>query len=366
MSVFLLYARRLLKRPFALLVAVVMPLVLVQGVVLQYENATKLTVAVSVPDPTFARFVEGRLDAAGVEHTTVAVADRSSAAGVLVAVDGTPAEVAGHPDALDAHVDQGSVSANGVLLATRLDSIVSTLAYLAGTTHTAQGLERALDRYDAAPAPVRTSTQVLGNPQRTVLQSSFNMIVFVMLLLTMSNILVFLKDKQMTTTQRILVATRSTLTYYLQLVALFALVAVAEFLLMVAAMRWVFHVPVGLSPGRGALLVLAYALFNVVAISVGLLLVSRTEKESVGRLLVTAVTLPAAMLGGALWPLTIMPTWMQQVAQVLPTTWVTQLNGTLFSGFTPPTWDLVRPLLLLGVLAVVLFTALSRLPSERV
>ncbi|MCU1536554.1 MAG: ybhS [Humibacillus sp.] len=366
MSIFLLYARRLLKRPFVLLVALVMPIVLVQGVILQYQGATSLSVAVSVPDAALRAFVVAELDAQGVGHTVVEPAARATAPGVLVSIDGSLDQVAGHPSALGAAVSYGRTNANNVLLATRMNSVVSTLSHLAANSATPAALTAAMAAYDAASPGLTVTTDVIGNSNSTVLVSSFNMIVFVMLLLTMSNILVFIKDKTSTTSQRIVISASSKLSYFAQLVGLFAAIAVAEFAVMLAAMTWLFHVPLGLSPGRVALLVVAFVLFNVFAITLGLLLVSRTTKESVGRLLVTAVTLPMAMLGGALWPLTIMPTWMQNAAQVLPTTWMTQLNGVVFSGFTTTAWEVARPLVLLVGICVVLLGALSRLPAERI
>ncbi|MFN8099721.1 MAG: ABC transporter permease [Dermatophilaceae bacterium] len=366
MSVFLLYGRRLLKRPAALLIAVVMPIVLVQGVVLQYRSATQLQVSVSVPDPTLRGFVTNELDRAGLDYAAVAPSDRSATGGVLLAVDGTAAQVAGHPDKLRAAVTYGRVNANNVLIATRMNGIASTLAYLSANAASEEDLAREIAAYDSAKAPLETKTSVVGNANSTVLVSSFNMIVFVMLLLTMSNLVMFIKDKTHMTTQRILLAARSKLDYYVQLVALFATLAVFEFGVMLAAMTWIFHVPLGLSPLRIGLLVSAFALFNVFAIGLGLLLVSRTTQESVGRLMITAVTLPMAMLGGALWPLSIMPGWMQRVAQILPTTWVTSLNASLFSGFNLGVWDLARPIGLLIGLACVMFLVLSRINAEKV
>ncbi len=366
MSVFLLYGRRLLKRPMALIIAVVMPIVLVQGVVLQYKSATALQVTISVPDTTLRGFVTDELDQAGLKYTSVPVAERSSTGGVLLAVDGTAAEVAGHPEKLAAKVSYGRLNANNVLLATRMNGIASTLAYLAQNAPTEAALGRELTAYEKEAAPLSTTTRVIGNTNSTVLVSSFNMIVFVMLLLTMSNLVMFIKDKTHMTTQRILLAARSKLDYYVQLVALFASLAVFEFGVMLAAMTWIFHVPLGLTPVRGGLLVGAFALFNVFAIGLGMLLVSRTTQESVGRLLITAVTLPMAMLGGALWPLSIMPGWMQSVAQVLPTTWVTNLNASLFSGFSLDVWALARPIGLLVGMACVMFVVLSRINSEKI
>ncbi len=366
MSIFLLYARRLLKRPFVLLVALVMPIVLVQGVILQYRGATSLSVAVSVPDAALRGFVVGELDQQGVGHTIVDPDARASAPGVLVTIDGTLEKIAGDPKALDATVTYGRTNANNVLLATRMNSVVSTLAHLAQNSPTPTELTAAMKAYDAASPGLTTTTHVIGNTNSTVLVSSFNMIVFVMLLLTMSNILVFIKDKTSTTSQRIVISARSKLSYFAQLVGLFAAIAVAEFAVMLAAMTWLFHVPLGLPLDRVAVLVVAFVLFNIFAIALGLLLVNRTTMESVGRLLVTAVTLPMAMLGGALWPLTIMPTWMQNAAQVLPTTWVTQLNGTVFSGFTASPWSVARPLVLLVAACALLLGMLSRLPAERI
>lgn len=366
MSVFALYARRLLKRPFVLLIAIVMPLLLVQGVVLQYDSASKLSVAVSVPDAQLRDFVTTELKAADVGYTVVAPADRGSSDAALIAIDGTVDQIAGNPQALTAKVTYGKVSANNLLLASRLNSIAGSLAYLARTSASPAALLKAMTSFRSTAPPVRTTTTVIGNPNSTVLVSSFNMIAFVMLLLTMSNILMFVKDKTFTTTQRILIASSSRIGYFAQLVALFAAIAVVEFGVMLGGMSLIFHVPLGLSVGRAAVLVTAFVLFNVFAITLGLLLVTRTTKESVARLLVTAVTLPMAMLGGALWPLSIMPGWMQNAAQVLPTTWVTQLNGVLFSGFSASTWSIVRPLALLAAVSALGLVVLSRVSSERI
>jgi ABC-type multidrug transport system permease subunit len=364
MGVFLLYARRVLRRPFTLLIAVVMPLLMVQGVILQYENATAFSVGLSIPDPALHQFVVSELDRASVAHTDIPVSGRSGVAGVLVAIDGTTSQIAASPGTMKAAVSYTPRNATNVLLATRMNGIVSTVAYLARNASAATTLDAAMTRFEAAQAPISSATTVIGNTNNTVLVASFNMIVFVVLLLTMSTILMFLRDKGSTTTQRILVAARGKMSYYLQLVLLFAIIAVAEFAIMLAAMVWLFDVPLGLSWDRVLILVLAFTLFNVFAITLGLLLVSRTTQESTGRLLVTTVTLPMAMLGGALWPLAIMPSWMQTMAMVLPTTWLTELNGVLFSGFTPSTWSMVRPLLLLTGVVAALFAALSRVPSE--
>lgn len=365
MGVFLLYARRVLRRPFTLLIAVVMPLVMVQGVILQYNAATAFSVGLSIPDTTMHQFVVNELDKASVGHTDVPVSARSGATGVLVVIDGTTSQIAANPNTMQASVSDNPTNANNVLLATRMNGIVSTIAYLARNSSSAHKLDTAMASFQAAQAPISSATTVIGNTNNTILVASFNMIVFVVLLLTMSTILMFLRDKESTTTQRILVAARSKMSYYLQLVLLFAVIAVAEFFIMLAAMVWLFHVSLGLGWDRILILVLAFTLFNVFAITLGLLLVSRTTQESTGRLLVTTVTLPMAMLGGALWPLSIMPSWMQTVAAVLPTTWLTELNGVLFSGFTLSTWSMVRPLLLLTGVVAVLFVALSRVPSEK-
>jgi linearmycin/streptolysin S transport system permease protein len=366
MAVFLLYARRLLRRPFTLVVAVVLPLVMVQAIVLQYDAATSFGVTLSVPDKTLHDLVTTELRKASVTYQDVPVADRSRATGVLLSIDGTADGIVGHPELLRASTTYSTPSSNNVLLAARMNGIVSTISDLAQNSASRPQLAATIARFEAEPAPVRSDTTVIGNPRNTVLVASFNMIVFIVLLLTMSTIMTFIRDKNTTTSQRILVATRSKLTYYAQLVSLFAAIGVAELLVMVAAMVWGFGIPLGLSAGRVVLLAAAFLLFTVFAIALGLLLVSRTTKESTGRLLVTTVTLPMAMLGGALWPLSIMPQWMQRVAEILPTTWLTELNGVLFSGFHYSAWTVARPLVLLVAVGGVLFLALGRVASEKV
>jgi ABC-type multidrug transport system permease subunit len=365
-NVFMFYSRRVLKRPMTLLVSLVLPLALAYGVVLQYESSSSLTVHVSVSDPVLRHLITKELRSGDVAVETVSRSDRSSVSGVLVALDQSVEDVYASPTDFAPVVSARTTTATTALLSARADAVLSAVPYLARSSTSEAAFVESLRSFETSTSPLDTEATVVGNENSVVLVSAFNMIVFVMLLLTMTNIMMFLKDKSSTTTQRVLAGTTTKLGYYLQIVLVFAVLGVAELLVIIGAMTLLFDIPLGVSLGRVLTLVGAYALLNVFAIALGLLLVSRTTKESVGRIVVTAVVLPLSMLGGALWPLSITPDWMQKAAAVLPTTWVTQLNASLFSGFEPSTWDVARPLLLLALVSVALFALLSRVPSDRV
>lgn len=366
MAVFLFYAYRVLKRPMTLLISLLLPIALAGGVFAQYQAATSVSVTVAVPDRTLRSFVVERLHAEHVATDIVSAGDVGTATGVVLAVDSTAKQLLDDPSGVDASVTGASSGAAAALLAVRLNALVSTMQYSAEQSSSLAELRSTLHGVEQAKVPIAVSRTVIGNEDSTVLMSTFNMIVFVMLLLTMTNILMFMRDKANSTTQRILVAARSTLSYHLQIVGVYAAIGVAQLAVMVLAMQYLFHVDLGLEPLRLAVLFVAYALLNVFGICLGMLVVSATTKVSVGRIAVTAIVLPVCMLGGALWPSSIMPDWMQSAAWALPTRWVTGLNEHLFSGFAVAQWDVWRPLLLLISICAVLFAILRRIPADRV
>jgi len=366
MAVFLFYAYRVLKRPMTLIISLLLPVALAGGVFAQYQAATSVSVTLAVPDKTLRAFVLDRLHGEDVATNVVSSDEVSSATGVVLEIESSAEEVLVDPDGVDATVSGASTGAAAALLAVRLNALVSTIQYSAGQSTSLSEFRSTLRSVEQAKEPVTVTRTVIGNEDSTILVSTFNMIVFVMLLLTMTNILMFMRDKANSTTQRILVSARSTLSYHVQIVGVYAAIGAAQLAVMVLAMQYLFRVDIGLQPARLVVLFVAYALLNVFGICLGMLIVSATTKVSVGRIAVTAIVLPLCMLGGALWPSSIMPEWMRTIAWVLPTRWVTALNEHLFSGFAVAQWDVWRPILLLVAACALLFALLRRVPADRV
>lgn len=368
MRVFELYARRILKRRLTLLLIIVLPVLFTYSVVAQYDSATKLTVATYVEDPTLDNYLTAMLEKQEVTVTHAEMEEDAihHDADVGLVLTTSTKDVFANPDTLSAAFYSEGGSFNASSLEIKLNSILSVLQTLAHNSADEASFEANLVKSEQSASPIQVKQSIIGNPNAVVLTSAFNMIVFIMLFLTMTNTMLFLGDKIHMTTQRVLLSTYSRLNYYLQTVGVFAAIGIAQFLLMILLMSTVFQIDLSLSIGQLLLLVAAYGLLNVIAAGIGLLLVSRTTRLSTGRLLISVVSLPLAMLGGTLWDASIMPEGMQKLSRLLPTGWITQLNSEVFSGFSGNTASITTHMVCLLLCAAVLFCLLSRVKTENI
>lgn len=366
MPIFMFYARRLVRRPLTLLIALVMPVVFAGSAVMQYQAAITSEVWLAVADPTVHDAITSMLGNSNVEWRDIATNQVSGTTGVGLKVDDTLAGIyeAGKP--INAEVVSTTSGVTAALLTLRLNSVLTTITYLAANTDTLETFQRALNAVSTQDPSVQPLSSVIGNENSTILIAIFNMVIFVMMLLIMTNALTFLSDKVSSTTQRVLVTTRNKLMYYAQIVLVFATLGAFELGLMMAVMRFGFHLDLQLTFIRGLLLFLAFILLSIFTICLGLLLISRTTKTSTGRIIVTTVVLPMCMLSGTLWPSSVMPKLMQKGTEILPPKWVTLLNEQFFSGLSVDSHVILLRMVLLVAVCAVLFAMLSRVHSDKI
>ncbi|MNC25960.1 ABC-2 family transporter protein [compost metagenome] len=345
---------------------VLLPVLFTFMVVTQYNDATKVTLALYAPDPAVESYVSAMLEKQDV--TLIHAKDADSAihnsANLGIVFSQTAEELYASPDGMKIESYAKETNFNSKSLEVKLNSVFSSLQTLAKNAPAAAAFKENMKLMEDSPAPIKVEPSILGNPHAVVLTSTFNMIVFIMLFLTMTNTLLFLGDKVHSTTERVLLTAKNKLSYYLQTALVFAAIGIVQFLLMIALMSGAFGIDLELSASHLLLLVLAYGLLNVIAAGIGLLLVSRTTKQSTGRLLVTVVSLPLAMLGGTLWPSSIMPEGMQRFARILPTRWITELNTELFSGFSGNSGAVTTHFISLLGCAAVIFLLLTRVKTQ--
>ncbi len=366
MRIFELYLKRIVKRRLTLIFMVLLPILFTFMVVTQYNDATKVTLALYAPDAAVDSYVSAMLEKQDVTliHAEDADSAIKSSANLGIVFSQTADELYASPDGMKIESYAKETNFNSKSLEVKLNSVFSSLQTLAKNAPDAEAFKQNMKLMEDSPAPIKVEPSILGNPHAVVLTSTFNMIVFIMLFLTMTNTLLFLGDKVHSTTERVLLTAKNKLSYYLQTVSVFAAIGVVQFLLMIALMSGAFGIDLELSASHLLLLVLAYGLLNVIAAGIGLLLVSRTTKQSTGRLLVTVVSLPLAMLGGTLWPSSIMPEGMQRFARILPTRWITELNTELFSGFSGSSGAVTTHFISLLGCAAVIFLLLTRVKTQ--
>lgn len=93
---------------------------------------------------------------------------------------------------------------------------------------------------------------------------------------------------------------------------------VVQIFLMVALGQFFFDVPWGQSPAALAAMVAA---FSFAVTSLGMMLAALVRTYAQVDALTTLIILPMAGLGGAMWPIEIVPDFMQKIALWLPTGW---------------------------------------------
>lgn len=206
----------------------------------------------------------------------------------------------------------------------------------------------------------------LKNQYVSILTSTFNMIVSVTVFLSMINTLLFSRNQTDSTTERILLTAKNKFSYYLQVVEAITVVTIAQLVLMIILIIYFFKIDLIISMKELFLLLLVYGLLIILVIGLGLILRKQTAKSSTGRLLVIIVALLPTILGGTLWPIAIMPEWLQAIAKILPTYWVTEINNQVFYGLERNEYKMLIYCIALFSCIWLIFFMLTRMKNKHI
>jgi len=138
-------------------------------------------------------------------------------------------------------------------------------------------------------------------------------------------------------------------------VLFYILLSSVSFLLMTAFGVVAFHAHVALSPWLIPFLVLGPMFFASLGMLVGTISKSTETASVVGNV----ITFPMMFLSGTFFPISLMPTYLQTFAHVLPLFYIIDgLNGVMiYSNYAQATIDLV----VVAVITIVAFVAAARL-----
>lgn len=149
-------------------------------------------------------------------------------------------------------------------------------------------------------------------------QSSPGMLVMYALFFTFGGGASLLVERDQGTLRRLLVMPMSKSTILAgKLSGIFA-GALIQMGIMVAAGQFLFGVNWGQSPGALVLMLVAYGFMGT---SLGLMVAALVRTVAQANAAGTVTVMALASLGGAWWPIEIVPEWMQKVAAVVPTFW---------------------------------------------
>jgi ABC-2 type transport system permease protein len=138
-------------------------------------------------------------------------------------------------------------------------------------------------------------------------------------------------------------------------VLFYILLSVASFLLMVTVGVIAFGAHVALSAWLIPFLVLGPTFFASLGMLVGTISKSTETASVVGNI----ITFPMMFLSGTFFPITLMPTYLQYLAHVLPLFYIIDgLNGVMvYNNYAQATIDLI----VVAIITIVVFVAAARL-----
>ncbi|MBV9271888.1 MAG: ABC transporter permease [Candidatus Eremiobacteraeota bacterium] len=207
------------------------------------------------------------------------------------------------------------------------------------------------------PPKVDVRSRVLFNPG--LRSANFfvpGLIGLIMQLITMFlTALSIVGEREKGTLDQIMVTPIGALGLMLGKITPYAVIGFVDMLLVVAAMRWIFDVPVA---GSVSLLIVLSLGFLMAALGLGLLVSSVAQTQIQAMLGVLAMTLPSILLSGFFFQRSLMPPIMQWLGYVIPLTYFFEiLRGIILRGAS--LGDLIPPVVAMLALGAFLLLAAS-------
>ncbi len=324
--------KRLFRNKYTMLLILVLPPLLISVLIaLSSGGISSLSVGLVDKDNTeLTRQLEEVLgDKAVVNHIEEEQIQNELATGrvnyVLVIEEGFTAAIltGSEPRIFSYNIQESNLS-----LPVRLytESFIRAARNLAGSAGGDESLFYAgLDNY--LEGSVMLETSMVGTDPRQQgdgAVSIMGLLGLFMLFLAMFTTANIIKDRENRTFHRIMAGSVSQSSYMLQTIIAFLLIMLVQ----IVVVFLISHFLIGINLGASiAALFVVMAIFAVVCIAfaVAVATIARTSRQAsaTSALLIT----PMCMLGGLFWPREIMPDFLQQIGQFMPTTWMIEAVG---------------------------------------
>lgn len=187
----------------------------------------------------------------------------------------------------------------------------------------------ALDKYINGNTTVKTQTMRNINGELDLSSTSLGFLVMSMLFLGFFAPSIMIKDKENKTVYRLLTAPVSAKRYMFQNVLSFFVISIIQVAVLFGMAKYVFKLNLGLNPMN---LVVASLFFSLVCVSLGTAVNSYAKDLHKAGIMSSLLLSPMCMLGGCWWPLNIMPKFLQDISNFIPTTWIMKSYNDLLVG----------------------------------
>ncbi len=248
---------------------------------------------------------------------------------VLVLPSGFTSQIiAGSRPAITGYSIQGSDMAAPVRL--NADSFVSAAASIAAAANGNadvfyQGMEHYLNGSFTLEALVHEDVR-----QGTdAALASMGLLAMTMMLLSSFGTLTLIQDRENRTFFRAMTTPLRLPSYMLQSILAFFLVLLGQVSVLFLLLRFGYGLSLGAHPfGLYGLM----ALFALLCVSMGMALASLARTTRQAGTIATLFITPMAMLGGLFWPRWLMPQFLQDIGQFLPTSWLMDAAENIVMG----------------------------------
>ncbi|QAY65294.1 ABC transporter permease [Paenibacillus protaetiae] len=163
-------------------------------------------------------------------------------------------------------------------------------------------------------------------------EMSYQSVGFLILFMMMSAVglsELILKNRENRTYFRVLSSPVSAKVYVLSNIIVNVIVMLAQIVVVLVCMRYVFNLDPGVPMGILALLL---GIFALVSVSISLVIVSFSKNSAAAGAIQNLVITPTCLISGCFFSVSIMPDYVQRIADFLPQRWVLQSIEQLQSG----------------------------------
>lgn len=188
-----------------------------------------------------------------------------------------------------------------------------------------QSVRAAVDSLNSPQQALKISTEqaalataALNRTPSGAEQSSPGMLVMFAMLFMVAGTNVVIYERQLGTLRRLMIMPMSKNSFLLgKLLGIFVL-GIFQMTVLILAGVVLFGVSWGQSPSALILMVISFALVNT---SLGILLATLVRTAQQANALASMAVMAFSALGGAWWPLDIVPRWMNILGHILPSAW---------------------------------------------
>jgi ABC-2 type transport system permease protein len=117
--------------------------------------------------------------------------------------------------------------------------------------------------------------------------------------------------------------------YTLENLLAFFITAVIQSLGIILALKVIFNIYLGTSPGA---IIGLFVVFSLVCIALGIIITSIFKKPIHAYITIAVITTPLIMLGGCYWGFDFMPDLMNKLGQFIPLSWVMRTVDSVLDG----------------------------------